>query len=117
MTLLKDRGIALQIVATRSSLHFYSQESIDASIRMSPKTLVQNGHVKADGEAADVKAAEEIVDESVGVRVWTDADEWAVSNARLCDFRAERRTSIRIGRRLATPSYILRYSLFHSYCT
>ena len=46
---------------------------------MSLMTLAQDRDTEACGEAADVEAAEEIVDETVGVRVWTDSDEWAVS--------------------------------------
>lgn len=43
----------MQVVATEASLHFYSQEQVDEAVDKSGGT--------------------------VGVRVWTDDDEWSVS--------------------------------------
>ncbi|GFZ43910.1 hypothetical protein JCM24511_01630, partial [Saitozyma sp. JCM 24511] len=55
--LSRDQNISLQVVGTPSSLHFYSQESVDASVRAS--------------------LGLHTVEDDVGVKVWVDADEWS----------------------------------------
>ncbi|ODO05448.1 hypothetical protein L198_02141 [Cryptococcus wingfieldii CBS 7118] len=57
--LLKNKNIALQIVATKASTHFFSQTDIDSSICSSIS-------VPPSDSSPDI-----------GVRVWTDEDEWA----------------------------------------
>jgi phosphopantothenoylcysteine decarboxylase len=64
---LQDPGIEVQVVATTSSLHFYSQEKVDAAV------------MKALNLEGDERQSEGATGE-VGVKVWRDADEWSVSN-------------------------------------
>lgn len=68
--------MAIQVVATKSSCHFYSQQAIDAAVRAS---------LGLDGMDRDVevsttppKHSTSVSHEPYGVRVWTDADEWSV---------------------------------------
>lgn len=69
---LQGSDIAIQVVATQASLHFYTQEAIDAAV---PSFCSPSGR----GEAAVNGKMEVNVDEdNYGVRVWTDADEWSV---------------------------------------
>ncbi|WVQ80730.1 hypothetical protein IAT38_002835 [Cryptococcus sp. DSM 104549] len=56
--LAKTGNIDVQVVATKASTHFYSQEDIDKSVRGS-------------------LGLEDDYEGDVGVRVWTDEDEWA----------------------------------------
>lgn len=49
----------VQIVATKSSLHFYNQEKVDRAVRDA---------LSIDDDQSDI-----------GVKVWTDEDEWSVS--------------------------------------
>lgn len=65
--------MAVQVVATKSSLHFYSQKTVDDSVR---STLGIDGDELSSGE--DETKRESTVDRGVGTRVWTDADEWSV---------------------------------------
>ncbi|OCF60654.1 phosphopantothenoylcysteine decarboxylase [Kwoniella mangroviensis CBS 10435] len=58
--LSQSGDIALQIVATKSSTHFCNQQTVDAAIR------------KSLGVSED-----ENVPDDLGVRVWTDEDEWS----------------------------------------
>ncbi|WVQ67630.1 uncharacterized protein L199_005833 [Kwoniella botswanensis] len=58
--LSQSGDIALQIVATKSSTHFCNQRTVDAAIR------------KSFGISED-----ENVPDDLGVRVWTDEDEWS----------------------------------------
>ena len=60
--------MAVQIVATKSSLHFYSQEQVDQA--------VQSAQVTAE---ADAEGEQTTRHEVRGVKVWTDPDEWSVS--------------------------------------
>lgn len=66
----------MQVIATEASLHFYSQEQVDEAVDKSGGT--------------------------VGVKVWTDDDEWSVSQ------REASPLIPRDGRRLGIPYYILR---------
>ncbi|WVQ80731.1 hypothetical protein IAT38_002836 [Cryptococcus sp. DSM 104549] len=56
--LVKSGNVDVQVVATKASTHFYSKEEIDKSVR------------QALGIGEDH-------DGDVGVRVWTDEDEWS----------------------------------------
>ncbi|ODN82093.1 hypothetical protein L202_02407 [Cryptococcus amylolentus CBS 6039] len=56
--LAKNRDIDVQIVATKASTHFYSQNDIDSSVRKSLQL--------SDSATGDV-----------GYKVWTDTDEWS----------------------------------------
>lgn len=56
--LCENRSIAVQVVATEASLHFYSQEQVDQAVRKA---------VTTGSECPD----------DVGVKVWTDAEEWS----------------------------------------
>ena len=60
----------MQVVATASSSHFYSQESVDASVRA----------VQGDEDIA-IDGCQNPGEN--GVRVWRDVDEWSVSFARV----------------------------------
>ena len=66
----QGRDIAVQVVATASSSHFYSQESVDASVRAAQgdRDFTMDGYGTPD---------------EAGVRVWRDVDEWSVSFARI----------------------------------
>ncbi|KAK1924224.1 flavoprotein [Papiliotrema laurentii] len=64
--LSKDPSVAVQIVATKSSLHFYSQEQVDQA--------VQSAQVTAEADAEEEQTTRH---EVRGVKVWTDADEWS----------------------------------------
>ena len=68
--------MAIQVVATKASSHFYSQETIDAAVRAS---------FGVNGVDKDVHMSmtppEDFPngpDQLYGVRVWTDDDEWSV---------------------------------------
>ncbi|KAK4684995.1 phosphopantothenoylcysteine decarboxylase, partial [Tremellales sp. Uapishka_1] len=53
--LSRDASIAVQVVATKASLHFYNQAEVDKAVR----------------------AACGADEDTVGVQVWTDEDEWS----------------------------------------
>ncbi|KAL7421291.1 hypothetical protein Q5752_004176 [Cryptotrichosporon argae] len=55
--LVKDPAIDVQVVATKASLHFYTQERVDRLV-----CAACGAEANADG---------------VGVQVWTDEDEWS----------------------------------------
>ena len=53
-------NIDVQVVATKASTYFYSQEDVDNSVRSA------------------LNLPDEQLGEHFGVRVWTDEDEWSV---------------------------------------
>ncbi|WWD17276.1 hypothetical protein CI109_101716 [Kwoniella shandongensis] len=58
--LMKSPDTAVQVVATKASSHFYTQDVVDQAVRKA---------VSGDGEGSS--------DDDMGVRVWTDEDEWS----------------------------------------
>lgn len=54
-------NIDIQIIATKASTHFYSQEDVDKSVQSA------------------LNLSDEEMQDDVGVRIWTDEDEWSVS--------------------------------------
>lgn len=58
-------NIDVQVVATKASTYFYSQEDVDNSVRSALNL--------PDGQTG----------EHFGVRVWTDEDEWSVRQSQL----------------------------------
>lgn len=67
----QDRNVAVQVVATKSSSHFYTQQQVDEAVRTALEPPIgnvgQHGSMEIDAEGV------------FGVKVWTDADEWSVS--------------------------------------
>lgn len=54
-------NIEIQIIATEASTHFYSQADVDKSVQSA------------------LKLSDTQMQDDVGVRIWTDKDEWSVS--------------------------------------
>lgn len=87
----QDPDVAVQVVATKASSHFYSQESVDETVRAAIKPLI---------------ASTGGMNEEYGVKVWTDADEWSVCQSAELGILL---TPGRIGRKLEIRYYILRW--------
>jgi hypothetical protein len=75
----QERDIAMQVVATRSSLQFYSQGSIDASVLSALQADKHHPNPMPNGSLEGSNPNS--LDDGNGVRVWTDADEWSVSRS------------------------------------
>ncbi|ORX36609.1 flavo protein [Kockovaella imperatae] len=65
-SLSRNHNIDLQIVATKASLHFYNQAKVDEAVR---RVLGPGSQSVTDNPT--------LADDSTGVRVWTDEDEWS----------------------------------------
>ena len=72
----------MQVVATKSSRHFYSQEKLDEAVRASVQETRNDTH-GAFGQNGGSLRPDDPVQDQVGAQIWADDDEWTVSPLRL----------------------------------
>lgn len=60
----------MQVVATRASRHFYTQQQVDDEVAAGPRPNDPNGS----------EVEQQLHESENGVRVWVDEDEWSVSS-------------------------------------